>query len=942
VAKAIIGAAMITGAVAMAIASGGTLTPLAVSLLVSGISMEAGAIADMLTSNRGQNITTRQPASTRQIVYGMQRVGGIQVYQSTTGSKHDQYNFVIVLATHEIYNISDLYLDGRRVHWSTTTMGPTGYTQDPRNGVTFGGNSDGNNYNGPNGQQYNFGGPLVFCSPWFGDQPDGSVDGNLTANDPHWAATGGKSPWGGGCAYVYLKIEYSQDQFQNLPEIRFTVNGKNDIYDPRTSSSGYSQNWALCVADVLTDPTWGLGDNTVNQAQLIAAANVCDEQVTLAAGGTESRYSLNWHYDTSVSPGNALSEMVQGADGRLSRIGGQWYLWPAYYQGPSFSMDDSIQVAPIQWEPNRDFDQLNNRVTGTYIAPNYPYNVAGNLYDSNGWYDGTVENNFPFAFQPTNFPQYAADVLHGYSSDTFLTEDLGVPLPKEVTFGGVLSISQAQRVAKIMLMRNRQQGTGTLTCNLAAWQLQPTDVFYYTSAAMGWTNKLLEVTAVRFIIDADRSGGKDAAQSIYVELSVQETDPSVYNWSTTEELSVYDVPVSTLGAPWTVAAPTVMTLTSGASTAVVSANGNVTPRVQVSWDAPLDIQVTQIAIQYKESSSSTWLDAPSANVASLEAYVSGVIAGVDYDFQIASVRASGAMSQWVSILNYDVSITLNVQGTDGISEASLVGEVYTSSTAGIVVDPFTAIVGNFSVSCLSSPYTILTDGTIGGTGADLLPATQYWVYYIDPTFAGGAITPIATTNTTDFDNKIGYFLIGSVTTLTYVTAPGGGGGGGAGAIYRPSNFNDVGTRTTTTPAAAYDGNSTSYAYVSASSTPSIGSMGVFLGQNTTFGQCIFEDFPAIAPAAGTTLTVNAATSGTGSGTVTYSYTITATVGSTTTSLATITGNTSNTAYTLAIAAGVNLSTVVVSVTAQVSVSPTGSPGFDGATDACLVYEISIA
>ena len=236
--KALEGAALIAGAVGIAgavfftggaaLAAAPWLATLGTSLFVGGIAMEAGAIADALTQNRGMGITTRQPASYRQIIYGERRVGGIEIYRSTTGSHHDQFNYVIVLATHVVENIVNLYLDGRQVYWDPTSFG---YTS--RNGVGFGGHADGNNHIGPNGQQYNFGG-LVFCSPWFGDQTDGSVDGNLTANDPNWAASGGKSPWVGGCTYVYLKVEYDQGTFPGEPEIRFTVRGKNDIYDPRT------------------------------------------------------------------------------------------------------------------------------------------------------------------------------------------------------------------------------------------------------------------------------------------------------------------------------------------------------------------------------------------------------------------------------------------------------------------------------------------------------------------------------------------------------------------------------------------------------------------------------------------------------------------------------------------------------------------------------------
>ena len=85
------------------------------SLAIGGISMEAGAIASALTSNRGMTITTRQAAANRQVIYGQQRVGGVMIYESTTGSSHDQYNMVIVIAGHEIESIQNLYLDGRQL-----------------------------------------------------------------------------------------------------------------------------------------------------------------------------------------------------------------------------------------------------------------------------------------------------------------------------------------------------------------------------------------------------------------------------------------------------------------------------------------------------------------------------------------------------------------------------------------------------------------------------------------------------------------------------------------------------------------------------------------------------------------------------------------------------------------------------------------------------------
>ncbi len=84
--------------------------------------MEAGAIADALTGNRGMNISTRTAAGLRQIIYGMQRVGGTIVYKSTTGAggSGGNYvmNFVIAVAADTIDSFINIYLDGRQLYFA--------------------------------------------------------------------------------------------------------------------------------------------------------------------------------------------------------------------------------------------------------------------------------------------------------------------------------------------------------------------------------------------------------------------------------------------------------------------------------------------------------------------------------------------------------------------------------------------------------------------------------------------------------------------------------------------------------------------------------------------------------------------------------------------------------------------------------------------------------
>src|ERR1700761_749291 len=159
-----------------------------------------------------------------------------------------------------------------------------------------------------------------------------------------------------GRTYVAMKLTYNSAVYNGLPEISFVVSGKNDIYDPRTGTTGFTANAALCIADYLAQPTWGYNafnlDSTqpapawtpanwgtqIPAADLISAANICDEQVTLALGGSEPRYACNGSFDVSVSRGEVLANLLTSCGGRLVYIGGQYFIFPAAWITPSGSV----------------------------------------------------------------------------------------------------------------------------------------------------------------------------------------------------------------------------------------------------------------------------------------------------------------------------------------------------------------------------------------------------------------------------------------------------------------------------------------------------------------------------------------------------------------------------------------------------------------------------
>jgi len=626
---------------------------------------------------------------------------------------------------------------------------------------------------------------------------------------------------------------------------------------------------------------------------------------------------------------------MASAAGRISRIGGEWYLWPAYWQGPSFSFSDTNFTGAVEWKPYRSYRDLINRVNGTYTAPNFPWNVTGNLYDANGFYNGFTQNNFAFAFQPTNYPQYAADVLHGYASDQYLIADGGKQLPLELTLNPVLSVSQAQRIAKIALLRNRQQGMGTFHLNLACWQMQPVDVFLFDYANYGWTSKVLEVGSVKFSIS---SGSDESAPSVRAEFEVHETAETVYEWSTVEELTVYDVGATPTQYSGIVAPPTSLTAVSSAATALVSPDGKtVTPRIEVTWDTPLDTYVSQIQIQYQVAETTAWLDGGIVSVEANLAYIANIVAGQQYNIQIASVRANGNTSAWVGPVTITAGLVLSIETVAGLDPGSLVGDAYDTGYGAVTCNPFTALIGQVSLPILpGGAVTVSVDGTSGL--APLTPVSQqtlYYVYYIDLTSSGGNITPIVTTNPVDFLGKLGYWLIGTVTTPYAAVTGSGPGGSTPGSLYQPSTSTSVGTRTPTNPSWAYDGNTSTSAGVGSSAT-SIYRLGSTTS-SSSYGNVTWGVFPSyVAPSGGMTLSINLSSVASATNNPFGAWTLTAVINGVSSTIASGT-NTTQQIFTAAIAAGVNLNTISVTL----NVAPGTPVASSGTTVASASTNVSV-
>ena len=529
-------------------------------------------------------VTVRQSVAPWQIIYGQTRVGGIMSYVHDSGD--GWFHLVITYAGHRVEEIGDIYFDDELV---------------PLDGS---GNATGK-FAGYATIQKSLGNEAANVQPF----PD-----LVTNSGGEWGST---THFQTGRAKIYAKLQYNPDLYLNgIPNITAVIKGKR-VYDPRSALTAWSANAALCINDYMCDSQVGLGltyATEVNETQLIAAANICDEAVSLAAGGTESRYTLNGAFQANVSPRTALARLLTSMSGTIRFLGGVWGIYPAVYVTPTVTLTVDDLRGPLSIRPKLSRRDLANAVKGVYSNP------------SNNW-------------QPSDFPAVQSSTYYAEDNNEWIWRELDLPFTN--------SAATAQRIAKIQLLQTRQQGTVQFPGKLSCYQLQPGDTVMVTLSRYGYSAKVFEVQTVALQVQPDGTVGCD--------LVLRETDSSVYSWSTSEEQAVDPAPDSTLPDPFTTLTVTLGTPTSGTNELFVAGDGTVFSRIKLPISSP-NVYLDHFQAQFALSSGSPqdWQDAPRINREDTFAYFYPVRDGVSYDLRVRAVSALGNAGAWSYYRGYTV------------------------------------------------------------------------------------------------------------------------------------------------------------------------------------------------------------------------------------------------------------------------------------------------
>lgn len=510
-------------------APGSTLTNLkttlkffAVAVAVSGAQyyMQQQAMRNNFANKAsGRMITQRNPIALRQVIYGTVRVGGNVVFMETTSGTNDDNAFlhmIIAFAGHEVNSIGQIYFDDHALQLDANGDADSSDTKYYKNSSH------------------------VRIIKRLGTTTQTAVTELVNESDNKWT----NSHTLKGIAYIYVKLAHNNDIFPNgIPNITAVIEGKK-VFDPRNNTTAFSDNPALCIRDYLTNSDYGLDTpaTQVDNATVIATANLCDETVTLADSSTEKRYTANGSFDTGERPDDILNELSTSMGGQVSYSSGKFFIIGAEYKTPVKTFTEADLTSGITVTTRKSRRDQYNGIKGVFADPD-------NLY------------------QPTDFPSY--------QSSTFLTEDQNRENYKDVTFPFTTSHTMAQRLAKIDLFRSRNQISATLKLTMKAFDVRVGDTIYVTNTRLGWTNKIFEVVTWKLSVDAD---GK-----IGVECNVKETTSGVYTFSSSEERSKIVAPATNLVDQWTATPITGLTLTEQLP---FNKDGTAKSQIAVSWTAP--------------------------------------------------------------------------------------------------------------------------------------------------------------------------------------------------------------------------------------------------------------------------------------------------------------------------------------------------------------------
>jgi hypothetical protein len=428
------------------------------------------------------------PSTPRKAVFGTTAMPLDLRYHESSGTDQEYVDYIIAVAAHKVASITEIWFEEKQA-W-TLAGGVTG----------------------------TYSGYLTVTV-----RTEGTAGNYISING------GGK--WGStrrltGCAYLHLRIKRTgltkkaeSPLVSGLPS-RVTVIGDGALlYDPRKDSTVPGGSGSHRATD---QSTWGAytnADDTDNPAlqllwwllgweingklsvgcgvpytridmeSFITAANACDENVTLAIGGTQKRYRTSGTASDADDRMEIINNLLASMNGTLRDNGGKLTVTAMKNDLADYvlTFNEGDMLGEFDWQQTRGLTENYNIARGRYVDPS-----ANSLY------------------QMVDYPEV------GFAAPDGIERVMSLDLPY------VEDGRRAQRIAKQVLQRNQYRGMFSTTFNAKALGCQVGDVVRINLEALGWSNKLFRVVSQEIRFDGQ------------VPMALVEENAAIYAWDANE------------------------------------------------------------------------------------------------------------------------------------------------------------------------------------------------------------------------------------------------------------------------------------------------------------------------------------------------------------------------------------------------------------------------
>jgi hypothetical protein len=458
------------------------------AMVAVGLTLASSALAPTPRIPRSQisrlNVSL-DPNTARKAVLGTTAMPLDLRYHEASGTDQEFIDYIIALSAHKVASIDEIYFE-EKLAWSAVggvTATYTGYLTVTTITEGTAGNAA----------------PVNAGAVW-----DASC--RLT-----------------GCAYVRIRIKRTGNSkktesplVQGLPS-RVTIIGEGALlYDPRLDSTvpggsgshraNNQATWGTYAgADHYDNPAlqllwfllgWkingklsvgaGVPPARIDMGSFITAANICDEDITLATGGTQKRYRTSGTVSDEDGRMDAINTFLACMNGTLRDSGGKLTLalLKNDLADPVLDFTDGDFLGEFAWDQTGGgLAQGHNIIRGKYVDPS-----TQSLY------------------QMAEYPEVTLPSPDGI--ERVMTFD--VPFVEDGR--------RAQRLAKQVLQRHQFRGQLSAEFNAKALGCEVGDIVTITLSALGFNEKPFRVISKEVRVDGR------------VPLALLEESPLIYQW----------------------------------------------------------------------------------------------------------------------------------------------------------------------------------------------------------------------------------------------------------------------------------------------------------------------------------------------------------------------------------------------------------------------------